>query len=431
MNKPRGETDHCRHRLLKYCQGQGLDLGCGNVKIKPDAIGIDLHSPVADMPRDARKLDYYESEQFDYVYSSHLLEEIQDTVPTLKEWLRVIKPGGNIILYQIVESRYFPIGHPNCNGSHKHHFTRDDLRNALEDLGCEFVHYADNPETKEWSFELVMRKKGEIKKEAEKVETQIDRAVTELTSAQPHPIPDSGISILVPTLKRPQNMKVFVEAVAEMAHAKKKVEILFGIHSDDQDSLDMMAKLKEKDWGVSVQEAVVDKYPDGKPHLSNLWNQLYPKAAYPILGFFGDDVIFRTPGWDIEVQKEFTQSKGIMVSCNDVHIQRGRQATLFFTHKDVHDRFGYYLPPGFRRWYMDTYMDVIFRNAGKLHYREDIVTEHLHPDVFPERVDDTYRALGGHTVPGEGLKEADKALWLSEENRAELRRCIDIVKGIA
>ena len=38
--RPRGETDNCRNRLLKYCDGQGLDLGCGNVKIKIDAIGI-------------------------------------------------------------------------------------------------------------------------------------------------------------------------------------------------------------------------------------------------------------------------------------------------------------------------------------------------------------------------------------------------------
>ena len=56
---PKGEVDNCRHRLLKYCRGQGLDLGMGVTKIKPDAIGIDLYSPYADMHEDARILKNY------------------------------------------------------------------------------------------------------------------------------------------------------------------------------------------------------------------------------------------------------------------------------------------------------------------------------------------------------------------------------------
>ena len=54
--RPLGETDHCRGRLLRYCAGQGLDLGCGAVKIKPEAIGVDLHHAGGDMRRDARKV---------------------------------------------------------------------------------------------------------------------------------------------------------------------------------------------------------------------------------------------------------------------------------------------------------------------------------------------------------------------------------------
>ena len=65
MSKPKGETDHCRNRLLKYCKGQGLDLGCGMTKIRPNAIGIDLLSPLADMRTDARLLPCYPDEHFD------------------------------------------------------------------------------------------------------------------------------------------------------------------------------------------------------------------------------------------------------------------------------------------------------------------------------------------------------------------------------
>jgi len=159
--RPRGETDLCRGRLLKYCKGQGLDLGCGNVKIKPDAIAIDLYSPIADMNRDARDLSYYKNDFFDYVYSSHLLEEIENTEATVREWLRVIKPGGYLVLYQADKDLYYPMGDPQCNRAHKHHFGWEDLWAIIEKIGgVELEHharYAEEP-YKEWSFELVVRK---------------------------------------------------------------------------------------------------------------------------------------------------------------------------------------------------------------------------------------------------------------------------------
>jgi len=159
--QPKGETDHCRYRLLKYCKGQGLDLGCGNVKIKTDAIGVDLYSPVAEMHRDARDLSCYKDGYFDYVYSSHLLEEFESTEYALREWLRVLKDDGYLVLYQPDEEYYYKLGDPRCNRAHKKHFTWEGLWAILENIGgVELVHKGRyNPEVhKEWSFELVVRK---------------------------------------------------------------------------------------------------------------------------------------------------------------------------------------------------------------------------------------------------------------------------------
>jgi ubiquinone/menaquinone biosynthesis C-methylase UbiE len=38
----------------------------------------------------------FESESLDYIISSHLIEHCFDTIGTIKEWLRVVKPGGYI-----------------------------------------------------------------------------------------------------------------------------------------------------------------------------------------------------------------------------------------------------------------------------------------------------------------------------------------------
>jgi predicted SAM-dependent methyltransferase len=404
VNQPiRAEVDHCRSRLLKYCQGQGLDLGCGPVKIKPDAIGIDIGHPNADMIADARILKNYPDNHFDYVFSSHLLEELANTEATLKEWLRIIKDDGLIVLYQVDEEYYYPIGDARCNRSHVHHFTTESLWEIFKKIGgVSLVHsqrYGLEPYN-EWSFELVVKKSKGVLNDPIHIETE-------------------AISILIPTLNRPKDMANLVKSVVDTAEDKNLIEVVFGIHADDLNSLQAVSDMAN--CGIKVRAEIIERYKDGKAHLAFFWNQLYKVTTAPIVGFFGDDVLFETPGWDIEVRKEFAKDRSVMVSCNDVHIQRGQAATLFFTHRTLHDRIGYYLNENFRRWFVDTFWSEAFKLAGKMHYREDIVTRHLSPDVFKNRVDSTYADM-------ENLKHPDALIWNTDANRQEIARVVAIIK---
>jgi len=395
MNKPRGETDNCRNRLLKYCKGQGLDLGCGMSKIKPDAIGIDLLSPLADMRLDARILPYYSSGTFDYIYSSHLLEEIEDTKSTLKEWIRLTKKGGYIVLNQADKDIYPPIGDPKCNLSHKHHFDWEELWAIFEDIGDMELIYHNGHFKNDWSFELVVRKKG-----------------SDITAPE-----IEGISLLIPTLNKPLNIQVFSESIERTTIERSEVEIIFGIREDDIESKEKIEELNTK-LEISVQYEIINRY-EGKIHLANVWNQLYKRAEYPVIGYFGDGVLSHTKGWDWRVKNEFKKEKNILITCNGIH---DPYTAVFFTHKTIHDHkdIGFYLNPKFKQWYTDTFWDTVFKNAGKLHFREDIIMEHLNPDIFEDRLDE---AEGSH-------KEEDNEVWLSKENKDEIKRLIEIVKSI-
>jgi hypothetical protein len=255
----------------------------------------------------------------------------------------------------------------------------------------------------EWSFELVVRKIG-------------DNMPKNILKKR------EGISLLIPTLKRPLGMEKFATSVDSKTIYPNNIEIIFGIHEDDTESIEKAKELNSK-CKISIRGELIDRYRDGKVHLAFLWNQIYNRSKYTILGYFGDDVIFHTPGWDDEVRKEFSIDKTIMVACNDVHVQKGKTATLFFTHKTVHEKAGFYLYMKLRRWYIDTYWDAVFRIAGKLHYREDIITEHLHPDIFPERLDNTYKNM-------ENFKEPDKRLWETENLRQEIFKMVDMLKEL-
>lgn len=386
---------------MKYCRGQGVDLGCGQVRIRPDTIGIDLYHPSADMKADARKLEEFPDSHFDYVFSSHLLEEIQNTEATLREWLRILRPGGHIVLYQADKELYLPFDHPMCNKNHKHHFSWEELWAIFEKIGgVELIHHGRYPESDEWSFEIVVRKGGAMKEESEA---------------------GQGISILVPTLNRPQSIEDLAKSVEKTTSHPENVEIIFGIQ-DDPPSRDKVRELAPS-MKVRLRAEDIKKYHDGQAHLDFLWNQIYELAEYPILGFFGDDVLFKTPGWDVEVRKEFDKDQNILFACNDMHIQKGGTATLFFTHRIFHERVGFYLKPEFRRWYMDTYWGNCFKGAGRYVYREDVVTEHLSPDVFKDRADDVYRDM-------EHFKNEDRKLWRSEAMQKEVAEMSQTIKAM-
>ncbi|MDH4270588.1 MAG: methyltransferase domain-containing protein [Candidatus Aminicenantes bacterium] len=115
LSYPKSETSKARPRLSKFCRGNGIDLGYGGDPIVPSTITLDLPIPytkLGDHPQnlagDARDLYWFKDNVLDYVYSSHLLEDFspQETAAVIREWLRVIKLGGVLVLYGPDEQAY-------------------------------------------------------------------------------------------------------------------------------------------------------------------------------------------------------------------------------------------------------------------------------------------------------------------------------------
>lgn len=110
----RSETDKYRSNLAGYCVGNGVDIGFGGDPIVPSAITVDnpdgLMANCGDHPLnlagDATSLRWFRSSVLDYVYSSHCLEDFQNTAEILSEWLRVLKTGGRLVLLLPDQKRY-------------------------------------------------------------------------------------------------------------------------------------------------------------------------------------------------------------------------------------------------------------------------------------------------------------------------------------
>jgi SAM-dependent methyltransferase len=122
-----GETTTARPRRIgenffeNFCTGTGLDIGYGGDLLAPNCRGWDVEDG------DAQYLDGLNDEQFDFVYSSHTLEHVPDVELSLRNWWRVLKTGGYLIVYiphrDLYEKK--PTLPSRWNADHKHFFLPD------------------------------------------------------------------------------------------------------------------------------------------------------------------------------------------------------------------------------------------------------------------------------------------------------------------
>lgn len=139
MRGPETEKSHNRRVRTgfysKYMNGNGLDIGYrGDVinaePVLDSAIGIEFDYP----GYDGEHLPF-ENESQDYVYNSHCLEHILQTWIPIKEWFRVLKVGGFLII--VVPHQFLYEKKKNLpslyNGDHKHFFTPAYLLEKIEE----------------------------------------------------------------------------------------------------------------------------------------------------------------------------------------------------------------------------------------------------------------------------------------------------------
>lgn len=113
---------------LHFCQGSGIDVGAGKWPLQ-GAIPVDLTNG-----GDAMRLP---EGQFDFIFSSHCLEHIENPIAALEHWKSRLKPTGVLFLY---------LPHPemmywrpqNCR-KHLHSWQPRDMDEILKDLGFPVV----------------------------------------------------------------------------------------------------------------------------------------------------------------------------------------------------------------------------------------------------------------------------------------------------
>lgn len=128
---------------LKFCQGRGLDVGCGKWPL-PGAQPVDIG-----WRADAYHLP--EGDNLDFIFSSHCLEHLDDPVRAIEEWRKRLRPGGVLFLYlPHPDMEYW---RPENNRKHRHLFWPSDVAAMLATLGFEDILHGERDLA--WGFAVV------------------------------------------------------------------------------------------------------------------------------------------------------------------------------------------------------------------------------------------------------------------------------------
>ena len=120
MNETSKTLQLLTEQELRYLSGRGLDIGCGSDPVRVEVERFDVEHG------DANRISSFvtDLESFDYVFSSHCLEHMHDPKAALREWWKLVKPGGVMIVIvpdeDLYEQGYWP---SLFNSDHKASFT--------------------------------------------------------------------------------------------------------------------------------------------------------------------------------------------------------------------------------------------------------------------------------------------------------------------
>lgn len=128
-----------------------VELGCGSSKTVDNSIGVDVvphghwipqlgKRSVADVIADVSERLPFEDQSKDILIARHILEHCLDTLETLKQWNRVLKMGGRLIVAVPDEERHSSIP---LNPEHVHGFSRKSLKHLVECSGFQELETHD------------------------------------------------------------------------------------------------------------------------------------------------------------------------------------------------------------------------------------------------------------------------------------------------
>lgn len=182
------------------------------------------------------------------------------------------------------------------------------------------------------------------------------------------------IVLIVPSRGRPELMA----AMAESVHETSPSTVVVAVLDNDDPTRD-----RYRGWFLTH---AIDRV--GYTASLNEVARLFWGIDGLVLGAFGDDVRFRSPGWDRVVESTLT-TPGIAYGDDLIHGKN--HPTAVFMSSAIARALGWLALPATTHQWADDGWKKLGQETGLLRFMPEVVVEHLHPAVGKGDWDDTYR----------------------------------------
>lgn len=183
------------------------------------------------------------------------------------------------------------------------------------------------------------------------------------------------ISLLLPTRQRPHWLRRMADSAVQTANRPDQLQLVTYVDDDDASYDDMAMTLP---W----ERVRGPRLHDGKVNLSVKWNECWQRATGEIYMHCGDDIIFRTPGWDDAVRDAINDAPAniAFVWCDDGSPNNASAAfgTHGFVHRNWTNIIGRFVPPYFVSDFNDTWFNDVAAAIHAKRYLAEHLTEHMH-----------------------------------------------------
>ena len=177
------------------------------------------------------------------------------------------------------------------------------------------------------------------------------------------------ISVLCPSRGQPELAAKMVTTAIELAGAD--IEIILYLNDDDP---------KLQRYYELIDHKYITVGPDRSPTYS--WNIMASQARYDYLFLIGHDGWFETEDWAPKIVKHFDNYPDkiafVYPSVAGLQWEGGtlteHHAPHFCIHKNWIRALGYFLPPQFYHWYVDSWNKTIAKMIGRYHIVNDVTT---------------------------------------------------------
>ena len=218
------------------------------------------------------------------------------------------------------------------------------------------------------------------------------------------------VAILIPVLRRPQNVKPLVESVEATT---KNFELLFIASPGDEEEI---AELENQNQSYGIMDDCYENNGDYARKINAAFNSV--EAEWYFLG--ADDIRFHSDWFD-RAMATYEKTGACVIGTNDLGspvVMKGQHSTHslvlgeYATECGTIDEVGKILHEGYPHEFVDNELVETAKCRGAWAFSRDSKVEHCHPNWAKAPMDSIYAGQSERMVKGRILFEQRKKLWL-------------------